>query len=136
MPRSERPVAIRCIAGVARSCGAKPPVWTTISPCATALMPSVKIIDGTRSHATPMPLTTPSAAPHAMPNGIAIHSPVAPHHPAAAADITPPMVTVQGTERSMPPSRMTSIAPVAPMPRNDAICSCSSRYSAERKLLE
>ena len=36
------------VVGVARSCGANPPVWTTISPWATALMPSVKIIDGTR----------------------------------------------------------------------------------------
>ncbi len=34
--------------GVAESCGAKPPVCSTIRPCATALTPSVKIIDGMR----------------------------------------------------------------------------------------
>ena len=50
-----------------------------------------------------------------------------PTSPAAAADIMPPTVTIQGTDRSMPPSRITSIAPVAMTPRKDAICSCSSR---------
>ena len=36
------------ISGVTASCGENPPVWKTIRPCATAFMPSVKIIDGAR----------------------------------------------------------------------------------------
>ena len=38
-------VRMRSVAAV---CGAKPPVWATISPRMTALTPSVKIIEGTR----------------------------------------------------------------------------------------
>ena len=74
-----------------------------------------------------MPLTRPSSAPQAMPIGIAKCATAPPHQPADAADITPPTVTTQGTDRSIPPSRMTSIAPVATTPRKEAICSCSSR---------
>ena len=42
------PVAMKRIAGDAESCGEKPPVCTTIRPCATALMASVMIIEGMR----------------------------------------------------------------------------------------
>ena len=123
---SVRPVASRRIRSVARSCGAKPPVCSTMRPCATALMPSVKIIDGMRRYAVPRPLSRPSTAPQRMPKGIA-HGPQAAPQPAEAVAITPPTVTSQGTDRSIAPSRITSIAPVAMMPRKAAIWSCSSR---------
>ena len=41
--------------------------------------------------------------------------------------IMPPTATTQGTERSIWPSRMTSIMPVAMTPRNEATLSCCSR---------
>ena len=47
-----------------------------------------------------------------------------------------PAVTTQGTDRSIWPSRMTSIMPVAMTPRNEATFSCCSRYSGERKFRE
>ena len=53
-----------------------------------------------------------------------------------AVDIMPPTATTQGTERSIWPSRITSIMPVAITPRNDATLSCCSRYSGDRKLDE
>ena len=52
---------------------------------------------------------------------------------AAAQAIMPPIATDQGTERSIWPSRMTSIMPVAMTPRNEATLSCCSRYSGDRK---
>ena len=56
---------------------------------------------------------------------------------AAAADaIIAPVATVHGTERSIWPSRMTSIMPVAMTPRNEATFNCCSRYSGDRKLVE
>jgi hypothetical protein len=45
----------------------------------------------------------PSAAPHAMQKEMATAAPASPHVPATAAGTTPPTVTIQGTERSMPP---------------------------------
>jgi hypothetical protein len=48
----------------------------------------------------------------------------------------PPSATTHGTDRSICPSRMTSIMPVAITPRNDATLSCCSRYSGDRKLGE
>ena len=59
--------------------------------------------------------------------GIAMTTPASPHQPAAAVAIMPPTVTIQGIDRSIWPSRITSIAPLAMMPRNDAVCSCCSR---------
>ena len=56
--------------------------------------------------------------------------------PVAAVDIMPPTATTQGTERSIWPSRMTIIMPVAMTPRNEATFSCCSRYSGDRKLRE
>ena len=50
--------------------------------------------------------------------------------------IMPPTATTQGTERSIWPSRMTSIMPVAMTPRNEATFSCCSRYSGERNSVE
>ncbi len=50
--------------------------------------------------------------PQRTPKGIAIASPIAPW-PAAAVDIMPPTVTIQGTERSICPSSTTTIMPVA-----------------------
>ncbi len=135
MPRKLWPVAMKRIAGDEASCGEKPPVCTTIRPCATALTARVTIIDGRRRKATPTPLTRPSATPQAMPNGIASISPSGPQ-PVAAVAIMPPTATTQGTERSIWPSRMTIIVPVAMTPRNDATFSCCSRYSGDRKLLE
>ena len=73
--------------------------------------------------------------PQKMPNGMAMTSPDGPK--AAAADaIMPPTATDQGTDRSICPSRMTIIMPVAMTPRNDATLSCCSRYSGDRKLVE
>ena len=123
------------IAGDDDACGEKPPVWTTISPCATAFTASVTTIDGMRRKATPTPLTSPSAMPQATPIGIAIASPSGPQ-PVAAVAIMPPTATTQGTDRSICPSRITIIAPVAMTPRNDATFSCCSRYSGDRKLRE
>ena len=54
----------------------------------------------------------------------------------AAQAIMPPTVTTHGTDRSIWPSRMTSIMPVAMTPRNEATLSCCSRYSGDRKLGE
>jgi hypothetical protein len=58
-----------------------------------------------------------------MPTGIARISPTGPH-PVAAVAIIPPTATTHGTDRSICPSRMTIIAPVAMTPRNDATFSC------------
>ena len=66
---------------------------------------------------------------------MAIASPTGPH-PVAAVDIMPPTATTQGTERSIWPSRMTIIVPVAITPRNEATFNCCSRYSGDRKLRE
>ena len=57
-------------------------------------------------------------------------------HEAAAQAIMAPVVTTQGTDRSIWPSRMTSIMPVAMTPRNEATLSCCSRYSGDRKFSE
>jgi hypothetical protein len=123
------------IAGDDASCGEKPPVCTTIRPCATAFTASVTIIDGMRRKATPRPLTRPIAMPQVTPTGIAIATPAGPQ-PVAAVAIIPPTATTHGTERSIWPSRITIIIPVAMTPRNDATLSCCSRYSGERKLRE
>ena len=128
-------MAMKRIAGDDESCGEKPPVCTTISPCATAFTASVTTIDGMRRNATPTPLTSPSATPQPMPTGIASASPSGPQ-PVAAVAIIPPTATTHGTDRSIWPSRMTIIMPVAMTPRNDATFSCCSRYSGDRKLLE
>ena len=47
-----------------------------------------------------------------------------------------PTATVQGTQRSICPSRMTSIMPVAMTPRKAPTLSCCSRYSGDRKFGE
>ena len=73
-----------------------------------------------------MPLTKPSATPQSMPKGMARIMPVSPWAAAAHA-IIPPTATTQGTERSIWPSRMTTIMPVAMTPRNEATFSCCSR---------
>jgi hypothetical protein len=62
-------------------------------------------------------------------------SPTGPH-PVAAVDIMPPTATTQGMERSICPSRMTIIVPVAMTPRNEATFNCCKRYSGDRKLRE
>src|SRR5690606_14733504 len=54
----------------------------------------------------------------------------------AAEAIIAPSVTVQGTDRSIWPSRITSIIPVAMTPRTAPTLSCCSRYSGDRKLGE
>ena len=48
----------------------------------------------------------------------------------------PPIAIAHGAERSIWPSRMTIIMPVAMIPRNEATFSCCSRYSGDRKLWE
>jgi hypothetical protein len=48
----------------------------------------------------------------------------------------PPTATDQGTDRSIWPSRMTIIMPVAMTPRNEATFNCCRRYSTDRKLVE
>ena len=48
--------------------------------------------------------------------------------PVAAVAIIPPTATTQGTDRSIWPSRITIIIPVAMTPRNDATFNCCSRY--------
>ena len=90
-------------------------------------MPRVKIIDGIRRKATPNPLASPKTRPQRTPKGSAIAAPVSPHQPDAPVAIMPPTVTTQGIDRSMWPSRMTSMTPDAMMPRNDATWSCCSR---------
>ena len=70
-----------------------------------------------------------------MPNGIATIMPPVPYA-AAADDIMPPTATTHGTDRSIWPSRITIIMPVAMTPRNEATLSCCSRYSGDRKLVE
>ena len=70
-----------------------------------------------------------------MPNGIASVSPTGPQ-PVAAVAIIPPTATTHGTDRSICPSRITIIVPVAITPRNDATFNCCSRYSGDRKLDE
>ncbi len=88
------------IAGDDASCGEKPPVCTTISPCAIAFTASVTIIDGRRKKATPKPLTRPSATPQVTPTGIASATPNGPQ-PVAAVAIMPPTATTHGTDRSI-----------------------------------
>ena len=135
MPSTLWPVARKRIAGDDESCGENPPVCTTISPWATAFTARVTTIDGRRRNATPTPLTSPSAMPQPTPTGIASASPSGPQ-PVAAVAIIPPTATTHGTDRSIWPSRMTIIIPVAMTPRKDATLSCCSRYSGDRKLVE
>src|SRR6478609_7846759 len=135
MPSTLWPVAMKRIAGDDESWGEKPPVCTTISPCATALTASVTTIDGRRRMATPRPLTSPRATPQPTPMGMASAAPTLPQ-PVAAVAIMPPTATTHGTDRSICPSRITIIAPVAITPRNDATFNCCRRYSGDRKLLE
>ena len=108
------------ISGVAAVWGAKPPVWATISPRITESTPSVKIIEGMRRKATPKPLNSPAASPMASPTGIAAGPPTAVAIIAAA-------VSTQGTDRSIWPSRITTIIPAAQIPRNAPICNCCNR---------
>ena len=115
-----RPAARLRISGVASVCGAKPPVWATIRPRMTLSTPRVKIIDGMRRTATPKPLKSPMARPTARPVGIA-------QWPPTVVAIIAAAVRVQGTERSIWPSRITIIMPAATMPRKAPICSCWSR---------
>ena len=114
------------MAGELDACGENPPVCTTMSPCATAFTASVTTIDGRRKTATPAPLIRPKREPQPTPTGIAIASPSGPQ-PVAAVAIMPPTATTQGTDRSICPSRITIIAPVAITPRNDATLSCCNR---------
>ena len=89
-------------------------------PRITALTPSVKIIEGTRKYATPMPLTSPTRSPMPSPIGIASGPPIDVAIMAAAA-------SVHGTDRSIWAIRITIIIPAATMPRKAPICSCCSR---------
>ena len=114
------PAASQRISGVASVRGAKPPVWATIRPRMTLSTPRVKIIDGMRSTATPKPLTRPTATPTAMPAGIA-------RSPPTVVAIIAAAVSVQGTERSIWPSRITIIMPAATMPRKAPVWSCCRR---------
>ena len=81
------------------------------------------------------PLARPINAPQKMPKGMAIVLPIGPKLAAAQAIIAP-VVTTQGTERSICPSRITSIMPVAMTPRKDATFNCCNRYVGDRKLDE
>jgi hypothetical protein len=73
-----------------------------------------------------MPFKMPKIRPHRMPIGIAKVAPIGPQ-PAAAVDIMPPTVMIQGTERSICPRRITIIMPVAISARNEPTWSCCSR---------
>ena len=70
-----------------------------------------------------------------MPNGTDRMTPAVPQEAAAQAIIAP-VVTTQGTDRSIWPMRMTTIMPVAMTPRKDATLSCCRRYSGDRKFSE
>src|ERR1044072_8319652 len=74
----------------------------------------------------------PNAKPQRMPIGMAKAAPSGPQ-PAPAVDIMPPTVMIQGTERSIWPSRITIIMPVETSARKEPTCSCCSRYSGDRK---
>ena len=119
-PGTTVPLASHVIGRVAELCGANPPVSITISPRSTALTPKVKIIDGTRSTATPRPLNRPTPRPTPSAAGIAQTPPTAVPSIALAA-------IVHGTDRSICPSRITSIMPMAIVPRNAAMRICCSR---------
>src|SRR5215831_11273347 len=114
MPSSVLPVARKRIAADDDACGEKPPVCTTINPCATAFTASVTTIDGRRRTATPRPLTSPRRMPQPTPTGIAMASPSGPQ----------------------PVTAVAIIAPVEMTPRKDATFSCCRRYSGDRKLRE
>ena len=73
-----------------------------------------------------MPLSKPQTTPQTMPKGMARAVPTPPWAVAAQA-IIPPTATTQGTDRSIWPSRITTIMPVAMTPRNEATFSCCSR---------
>src|SRR5215831_9902283 len=135
MPSSVLPVARKRIAADDDACGEKPPVCTTINPCATAFTASVTTIDGRRRTATPRPFTSPRRMPQPTPTGIAMASPSGPQ-PVAAVAIMPPTATTHGTDRSICPRRITIIAPVEMTPRKEATFSCCNRYSGDRKLRE
>ena len=123
---ADRPTAMRCIVAVERSCGAKP----------AGVDDHQSLGDGVgaegedhRGHAkvgdaNAIDEADAKAARDTDRDGQRV--PTCPQ-PAAAVDIMPPMVTTQGIERSMWPSRMTSIRPEAMMPRNEATWSCCSR---------
>src|SRR5215831_19739820 len=84
--------------GVAWSGGALPPVYITTMPWTTAFIPNVKTIEGMRRIATPTPLARPTKAPQARATGTpsVVHD--APHQPATAVAVMPPMVMTQGTD--------------------------------------
>ncbi len=84
------------------------------------MTPRVKIIEGTRSTATPMPLTRPTVRPTSRPTRL-------PSIPPMAEATMALVVSVQGTERSMWPRRMTIIIPAAVIPRKAPKWSCCIR---------
>ena len=68
-PKARSPWPARASPARTESCGEKPPVWTTISPWATALTASVTIIEGMRRYATPNAVDEPERNAAADPEG-------------------------------------------------------------------
>ena len=119
--------ASHCRIGVARSTGALPPVYITTMPWTTAFIPRVKTMEGMRRNATPSPFANPMTLPLAIATSGPSQANCSPHQPAVAVAVMPPIVTTQGIDRSICPSRITTIRPLATMPRNEATWSCWSR---------
>ena len=120
MPASLPAARVR-ISGVASVRGAKPPVWATIRPRMTLSTPRVKIIDGMRRH------RDAEAVDEADRERRRRGRRGSPSGPPTVVAIIAAAVSVQGTERSMWPRRMTIIIPAATRPRKAPVWSCCSR---------
>src|SRR5579875_1013454 len=97
--------------------------WVTPSerPWMIPFMPSVITTAGTPSTATPSPLTSPQTTPRASATTMPTARP--PSDPLATATITiAAELSTHGTDRSMPPMRMTNVWPAATSPTNEETC--------------
>ena len=89
-------------------------------PSMMPFIPSVITTAGTARYATPIPLARPVTSPSASVRRIAWAA--RPSRPSedVTSRIAAPLST-QGTERSIPPTRMTNVWPAATKPTNEAI---------------
>jgi hypothetical protein len=96
--------------------------WVTPSdsPSTIPFMPSVITTAGMPSRATPRPLTIPQTTPSASASTIPIAS--LPFEPADCEMSTiAAAFRTHGTERSIPPIRITNVCPAATRPTNEEI---------------
>ena len=98
----------------------RPSESMSADPRATLIMPSVAMNGGRRPIVISAPFPRPQARPTTRPTAAAaaIGSPAS----CAVPSATPASATIEPTDRSMPPVRITNVIPTATIPMN-ALCS-------------